>query len=99
MLVILVLFLSPIFLSIVIFLMSVASHIIIFVSYVKLGPLLTVTLDPSSHARNLGVVLESDLSLDRHISNVCRFSYHHIRQLRQVRSSLDRNSRSKLSCS
>ena len=49
-------------------------------------------LTPSSHARNLGVVLESDLSLDRHISNVCRSSYHHIRQLRQVRSSLDRNS-------
>src|SRR6188508_2394862 len=44
MLVILVLFLSPIFLSIVIFLMSVALHIIIFVNYVKLGPLLTVTL-------------------------------------------------------
>ena len=44
MLVILVLFLSPIFLSIVIFLMSVAPHIIIFVNYVKLGPLLTVTL-------------------------------------------------------
>src|SRR6188508_2436700 len=44
MLVILVLFLSPIFLSLVIFLMSVAPHIIIFVSYVKLGPLLTITL-------------------------------------------------------
>ena len=48
-------------------------------------------LNPSSHARNLGVVFESDLSLTRHISNVCRSSYHHIRQLglRQVRSSLE----------
>jgi len=49
-------------------------------------------LNPSSHARNLGVVFESDLSFSRHISNVCRTSFHHIRQLRQVRSSLDHNS-------
>ena len=49
-------------------------------------------LVPVSSARNLGVVLESDLSFDQHISNVCRSSFYHIRQLRQIRPSLDLNS-------
>src|SRR5437867_3885301 len=41
-------------------------------------------LVPVSSARNLGVVFESDLSFDQHISNVCRSSFYHIRQLRQI---------------
>ena len=49
-------------------------------------------LVPVSSARNLGVVFESDLSFDQHISNVCRSSFYHIRQLRQIRPSLDLNS-------
>jgi hypothetical protein len=49
-------------------------------------------LTPSSHVRNLGVTFDSDLSFTNHISNVCRSSFHQIRQLRQIRSSLDRNS-------
>src|SRR2546425_11087582 len=40
----------------------------------------------------IGVVFESDLSFDQHISNVCRSSFYHIRQLRQIRPSLDLNS-------
>src|SRR5437867_7362152 len=46
-------------------------------------------LVPVSPARNLGVVFQSDLSFDQHISNVCRSSLYHIRQLRQIRPSLD----------
>src|SRR5207247_7530735 len=38
------------------------------------------------------VVFESDLSFDQHITNVCRSSFYHIRQLRQIRPSLDLNS-------
>ena len=49
-------------------------------------------LVPVSSARNLGVVFQSDLSFDQHISNVCRSSFFHIRQLRQIRPSLDLNS-------
>ena len=45
-------------------------------------------LVPVSSVRNLGV----DLSFDQHISNVCRSSFYHIRQLRQIRHSLDVNS-------
>ena len=49
-------------------------------------------LTPSDSCRNLGVVFDSDLSFKKHISNVCRLSFYHIRQLRQIRSSLYTNS-------
>jgi hypothetical protein len=50
------------------------------------------TLTPTTHVRNLGVVFDADLSFKRHISNLCSSSFHHIRQLRQIRSSLDSKS-------
>jgi len=46
-------------------------------------------LSPSQTVRNLGVNFDSDLTLTKHISSVCSSSYHVIRQLRQIRSSLD----------
>jgi len=49
------------------------------------------SLSPSDSARNLGVLLDSDLSFSKQISSVCRRSYHSIRLLRQVRSPLDLN--------
>ena len=49
-------------------------------------------LTPSKQARNLGVIFDPDLSFKSHISNVCRTSFFQIRQLRQIRSSLDTNS-------
>ena len=49
-------------------------------------------ISPSDSARNLGVIFDSDLSLSKQISSVCRRSYHSIRLLRQIRSSLDLNS-------
>jgi hypothetical protein len=50
------------------------------------------TLTPSTHVRNLGVVFDSDLSFKNHISTLSSSSFHHIRQLRQIRSSLDAKS-------
>ena len=47
---------------------------------------------PVDSARNLGVILDSSLNLKSHISSVCRSSFLQIRQLRQIRSSLDTNS-------
>jgi hypothetical protein len=49
-------------------------------------------ISPSQSTRNLGVIFDKDLSLKEHISSICKISYYHIRQLRQVRSSLDTNS-------
>src|SRR6266581_3039935 len=43
-------------------------------------------------SRNLGIIFESDLSLRKHIFSICQTSLYHIRQLRQIRSSIDINS-------
>ena len=50
-----------------------------------------LSLVPVDSARNLGVILDSSLNLKSHISAVCRSSFLQIRQLRQIRSSLDTN--------
>ena len=50
------------------------------------------TLSPTDSARNLGFIFDSDLSHEKQIASVCRTSFHHIRQLRQIRSSLDSSS-------
>ena len=51
-------------------------------------------LSPTDSTRNLhvGFIFDKDLSAKVHISSVCKSSYFQIRQLRQVRSSLDKNS-------
>ena len=50
------------------------------------------TIKPAAYVKNLGVTFDPELSLSKHISTVCQRSYHFIRLLRQVRSSLDHNS-------
>ena len=47
---------------------------------------------PTDSTRNLGFIFDKDLSAKAHISSVCKRSYFQIRKLRQVRSSLDKNS-------
>ena len=49
-------------------------------------------LSPTTSCRNLGVIFDNDLSFSNHISKICSSSFYHIRQLRQIRSSLDSNS-------
>ena len=51
-----------------------------------------VSLSPTDSAPNLGVIFDSNLDFKSHISSICRSSFFHIRQLRQIRPSLDRNS-------
>lgn len=53
-------------------------------------------LSPSSSARNLGIIFNSDLSHKEHITATCQVSFLHIRQLRQIRHLLDLNSAIKL---
>ena len=57
-------------------------------------------LSPNDSTRNLGVIFDKDLSLKHHISTICKSSYYHIRQIRQVRLSLDKfnNHPCKLPC-
>ena len=49
-------------------------------------------LTPADSTRNLRFSFDKDLSAKAHISSVCKSSCFQIRQLRQVRSSLDKNS-------
>ena len=40
---------------------------------------------PSDSVRNLGVVFDSDFSFHKHVSNICKSCFHHIRDLRRIR--------------
>ena len=46
-------------------------------------------ISPSTSAQNLGVTFDGSLSLTKQISSICKFAYYQIKQLRQIRSSLD----------
>ena len=46
-------------------------------------------IQPSSHVRNLGVILDSDLSMTTHINKLAAVCFFHIRQLRLIRRSVD----------
>ena len=52
--------------------------------------LLVQDTNPSTSAKNLGVLFNSSLNFRKHISQTCRACFYHIRDLRQIRSlSLD----------
>jgi hypothetical protein len=46
-------------------------------------------IKPVESAKNLGIIFDSEMSLHKHISSICQTSFYHIRQLRQIRSSID----------
>src|SRR6476469_3503706 len=52
----------------------------------------STNISTTDSARKLGVVLDSNLSFNKQISAVCKSCFFQIRQLRQIRSSLDCNS-------
>ena len=49
------------------------------------------TIDLSDNLKSLGVTIDGDLTFDRHVRNLCKTSYFNIRALRQIRSSLTRD--------
>ena len=51
-----------------------------------------LSLIPTDSVRNLGVIFDANLDFKKHISSICRSSFFQIRQLRQIRPSLDKNS-------
>ena len=48
-------------------------------------------ITPTDHAKNLGVIFESDLSLNNHISSITKSCFFHIRDLARIRSCISRN--------
>ena len=61
-----------------------------YVQLCKTGPLdiAGVSIRPSWQVRDLGVVLDSELSLARHVSHITSVCYFQIRQIRLLRRSL-----------
>jgi len=53
---------------------------------IKLG---SNTIEPGGHVRVLGVIMSSDLSLEKHVSAISATCFFHLRQIRRVRQSLD----------
>ena len=50
----------------------------------------------SSSARNLGVLFDSQLSMETHISTICRSAYSHLRNINRIRKSLFQSDTEKL---
>ena len=48
----------------------------------------SVQFQPSDHARNIGVTFDSYVSLDNHITNVCKSAFYSIRVISRVRKFL-----------
>ena len=46
--------------------------------------LLGNTMEPAESVKNLGVILDAENSMQRHVANLCRISYCHLRELRRV---------------
>ena len=58
-------------------------------SMLKLNPSLVLFFtNPSTSAKNLGVVFDSSLNFRKHISQTCRACFYHIRDLRRIRKRL-----------
>ena len=55
-----------------------------------------VTITPSKAVRNLGVIIDSNLSLEPHVSNLCKRAFYHIRRISQIRRFLDKDTTARL---
>ena len=44
------------------------------------------TISPSEWAKNLGVIFQSDMSMDKHISSVVKTCFHQLREFRHIKS-------------
>ena len=46
-------------------------------------------VESSSSARDLGIILDSTLNMEKHVSTICKAAYHHLRNINSIRNSLD----------
>ena len=46
-------------------------------------------MEPAESVKNLGVVLDAENSMQRHVANLCGISYYHLWELRRVRRYLN----------
>ena len=57
-----------------------------------------VQIQFTDHVKSLGVTFDSHLSFDKHINNICRACYFHIRGLRHVRSAMSTDTAKTVAC-
>ena len=43
-------------------------------------------MEPAELVKNLGVILDAENSMQRHVTNLCRISYYHLRGLQVFKS-------------
>jgi len=55
-------------------------------------------VQPSDRVRDLGVILDSSLSMRQHVAKVASTCFFHLRKLRKIGKVLDRDSRNRLVC-
>ena len=46
-------------------------------------------MTPNTHARNLGVTFDCNMSLERHVTNISRTAYYHLHSIGRIRRYLD----------
>ena len=46
------------------------------------------TVEPTSSARNIGVVFDDTMSFEEHVNELCRTAFYHIRNISRIRSCL-----------
>ena len=51
--------------------------------------LLGNSMEPAELVKNLGVILDAENSMQRHVANLCHISYYHLWELRRVRRYLN----------
>ena len=56
--------------------------------YIKIGG---HTISTSVSARSLGVVIDNNLSMNTHITTVCKSAFYHLRNISRIRRYLDRD--------
>lgn len=67
----------------------------------KQMPTITVTvgndnITPTDVARNIGVIFDSNMSMEKQVNNICKSAWHHLRNIGQNRHFLDNNSAERL---
>ena len=51
--------------------------------------LLGNTMEPAESVKNLGVILDAENSMQKHVANLCRICCYHLRELRRIRRYLN----------
>ncbi len=55
-----------------------------------------LSIKPCEHVKNLGVILDADLNFQKHISNISKTAFYHLRNISKVRSFLSQSDSEKL---